>query len=428
MLCRSILNFLRREQVTPGMRENASELIAEAKFFGLETLVKFLSIRKEDGEDKILDGEETLMEDDKDVMTIEECAKQSREALNEAECSLKDGHASLREELSFLEEKRENFLEMAKRLRSVHFADVIKLKVGRKTFETSITTLRNDPDSMLAAMFSKRYELLKLKGGAYFIDRDGTHFRHILNYLRMGEIPRDVIEDVGSELLKEAEFYNLEGLIDCILKNTTIKISAGGQSFAASGKVLRKDPESIFAKMLERDGGNVERVDGAYSFDYETKELKMLLAFLKDGSLTNESDPKSLKGVIADASYFGVSSLFKYLDQIYDTPFSESSIISNQRELRMILFAWLMEKKAKPSPKRIYSAEADGWTAAKFHELCNGKGATLVLIESEHGCIFGGYTELSWGIGTSSKHICYRSKFIQVLTVLALIHWQIQID
>jgi hypothetical protein len=39
-------------------------------------------------------------------------------------------------------------------------------------------------DTFLEVMFSGRHELFPDADGAYFIDRDGAHFRHILNYLR----------------------------------------------------------------------------------------------------------------------------------------------------------------------------------------------------------------------------------------------------
>lgn len=42
----------------------------------------------------------------------------------------------------------------------------------------------------------------------------------------------------------------------------------------------------------------------------------------------------------------------------------------------------------------------DGFRAKTFHELCDGKGPTLSVIKSESGCVFGGYTEISWK-GTS---------------------------
>jgi hypothetical protein len=38
----------------------------------------------------------------------------------------------------------------------------------------------------------------------------------------------------------------------------------------------------------------------------------------------------------------------------------------------------------------------DGFSAKMFHELCDGKGSTVTMIESEAGKIFGGYTSLSW--------------------------------
>jgi hypothetical protein len=44
--------------------------------------------------------------------------------------------------------------------------------------------------------------------GAVFVDRDGKHFRHILNWLRDGSIPA-LSESEYQQLLKEAEYYQL---------------------------------------------------------------------------------------------------------------------------------------------------------------------------------------------------------------------------
>ena len=60
----------------------------------------------------------------------------------------------------------------------------IKLNIGGEFFTTSIETVTSEEDSMLAAMFSGRFELVSGADGSFFIDRDGTHFRHILNYHR----------------------------------------------------------------------------------------------------------------------------------------------------------------------------------------------------------------------------------------------------
>lgn len=44
--------------------------------------------------------------------------------------------------------------------------------------------------------------------GAVFVDRDGKHFRHILNWLRDGAIPT-LSESEYHQLLREAEYYQL---------------------------------------------------------------------------------------------------------------------------------------------------------------------------------------------------------------------------
>jgi len=82
-------------------------------------------------------------------------------------------------------------------------------------FMTSTLTLTKDPNSMLSAMFSGRHALRHDDDGAYFIDRDGTHFRYILNYLRdggyrPGTLPADPC--FLGELCTEAEYYQLAGL------------------------------------------------------------------------------------------------------------------------------------------------------------------------------------------------------------------------
>ncbi len=44
----------------------------------------------------------------------------------------------------------------------------------------------------------------------------------------------------------------------------------------------------------------------------------------------------------------------------------------------------------------IYRASEHGYTAESFHEYCDDKGPTLIVIKSSEGWIFGGYTTQSW--------------------------------
>ncbi|XP_056177436.1 FH protein interacting protein FIP2 isoform X3 [Syzygium oleosum] len=101
-------------------------------------------------------------------------------------------------------------------------SSIVRLSIGGKKFSTTVDTLtQREPDSMLAAMFSGRHvvcqdaEKTNFCQGFVFVDRDGKHFRHILNWLRDGVIPTLSDSDY-SELLREAEYYQLLGLIDGI--------------------------------------------------------------------------------------------------------------------------------------------------------------------------------------------------------------------
>uniref|UniRef100_A0A6N2NLV0 Potassium channel tetramerisation-type BTB domain-containing protein n=1 Tax=Salix viminalis TaxID=40686 RepID=A0A6N2NLV0_SALVM len=90
------------------------------------------------------------------------------------------------------------------------FSSLVRLNIGGKKFCTTIDTLTQDePDSMLAAMFRGRLTVSEDPDKGYvFIDRDGKHFRHILNCLRDGVVP--TLTDAGySELTREAEYYQL---------------------------------------------------------------------------------------------------------------------------------------------------------------------------------------------------------------------------
>ena len=60
----------------------------------------------------------------------------------------------------------------------------ITLDIGGYKCSTSLQALRAEPESMLGTMFSGRHPITKQNDGSVFIDRDGTHFRIILNYLR----------------------------------------------------------------------------------------------------------------------------------------------------------------------------------------------------------------------------------------------------
>jgi len=120
-------------------------------------------------------------------------------------------------------------------------------------FMTSTLTLTKDAQSMLAAMFSGRHALRQDDDGAYFIDRDATQFRYVLNYLRdggfrPGTLPADTC--FLSELCTEAEYYQLDGLVRLVTDQITALVgtdvdvagSAGSLTASPSSRLVRASP------------------------------------------------------------------------------------------------------------------------------------------------------------------------------------------
>jgi hypothetical protein len=66
--------------------------------------------------------------------------------------------------------------------------------------------------------------------------------------------------------------------------------------------------------------------------------------------------------------------------------------------------------------KLIYRASKDGFEKDKFHAKCDYKTNTLVIIKSENGNVFGGYTEQSW----SSKYAFKSDKNAFIFSLINL--------
>ena len=73
------------------------------------------------------------------------------------------------------------------------------------------------------------------------------------------------------------------------------------------------------------------------------------------------------------------------------SPFLRNTILFGQ-EYDSYLREWVGDYKWK----LLYRASEHEYTAKSFHEYCDDKGPTLIVIKSSGGWIFGGYTTQSW--------------------------------
>eukprot|EP00667_Euglena_gracilis_P026094 EG_transcript_31096 len=79
-------------------------------------------------------------------------------------------------------------LPVVERKSSAVFPNIVNINVGGFSFKTSLSTVRSEPNSALARMFSEEdlglNPIVDPTTGEYFIDRDGRWFHLILEHLR----------------------------------------------------------------------------------------------------------------------------------------------------------------------------------------------------------------------------------------------------
>ena len=195
---------------------------------------------------------------------------------------------------------------------------MIKLNVGGKLFVTSKTTLAFDKNSVLWLMIQDDgeawVESAKDENGYFFIDRDPTYFHIILNFLRNGKLVIDKDPLIVAQLILEAEYYNIQGLLE-ILSNideaeddqeSVITINVGGTFFKTTKETLLKaGPDSILCRMLT-EKGLVKRTCGAYFIDRDPKYFAVILNVLRNNHIF-AGDYKQYPSVMfLEAKFYGI--------------------------------------------------------------------------------------------------------------------------
>ncbi|XP_038055335.1 BTB/POZ domain-containing protein KCTD16-like [Patiria miniata] len=117
------------------------------------------------------------------------------------------------------------------------FPAVVELNVGGQLYTTALSTLTQQGDSLLTQMFTGRARgpLQRDSRGRYFIDRDGSLFKYILDYLRNQKLvlPESFCE--RGRLRQEAEYYRLPRLASALSETAQADSTADNVGNSVSG-------------------------------------------------------------------------------------------------------------------------------------------------------------------------------------------------
>ena len=121
----------------------------------------------------------------------------------------------------------------------------------------------------------------------------------------------------------------------------------------------------------------------------------------------NTNHKKQIDDIINIFSYIGIDTsadlVKEYLLNYTNSLFCYGTQVLENTEYDSKLREWSGDYKLK----LLYRASEHDYTAKSFHDYCDNKGPTLIVIKSSGGWIFGGYTTQSWsGDGIYYDDLC----------------------
>jgi len=173
---------------------------------------------------------------------------------------------------------------------------------------------------------------------------------------------------------KEKRWHELNKVMEERSKKakTKITLDVGGKKFSCAKSTLLRFEGTYFHAMLTSDHWQPDE-DGSYFIDRNPKYFGLILDYLRTGEIDLQHlESHEITKVEKDFDYFQLK---------FPTPPLDSKLLTFQ--FHRILIKWIGNQKR--DLKLLYRGTRDGYHAADFHNKCNNKGATLIIIKSTNG-------------------------------------------
>jgi len=277
--------------------------------------------------------------------------------------------------------------------------------IGGEVFRTGLDTLQREPGSYFEKMFRNNVE--PDEKGVYFIDRDGTNFRHVLNFLRRTLDPTTLSNNELRELYNEAIYYKLEGLMELLKPKYNWLINQGTRArwhdsfpepMPRETKLYlsRKRPRSIAWEREDPDGACITLDVGGKRFKVSLKRLdevsaSRLPSMYSSGAFTKDPEDEYTYFIDRDGTNF--HHIVNFLRGVFDgTILSNDTLWQLYTEAHFYEINGLLELlrpkykkfpfKSKNDPTGVlYWLATNKGTRAQWHDSISEH----VVITSSHG-------------------------------------------
>ncbi|XP_054770436.2 uncharacterized protein LOC129278254 [Lytechinus pictus] len=186
----------------------------------------------------------------------------------------------------------------------------VGLNVGGKIYRASMRTLTSVPKSFFQEMLQSGHPV-KDDLGNYLIDQDGEVFRHVLNFLKTGEL---VLPEGFKEfdlLEQEARSFRLDDLQKMVRAKRVRSVGfvINGQVFTLHrGDVLR-EKDSLFATIMSGEFTAPKDHQGNYIIERPVDAVHYLIHYIKHGGIFKDMTHKDVTRLKKEAEIFRLHGL-----------------------------------------------------------------------------------------------------------------------
>lgn len=92
------------------------------------------------------------------------------------------------------------------------------------------------------------------------------------------------------------------------------------------------------------------------------------------------------------------------------------NIVLSKKEMAYV--NTLLKGESKKMGEVLYVASTYGDSVSSFHSACDNKGPTVVIVETTTGNVFGGYTDISWGVKRNTYHASTKSFVFSIRPIM----------
>ncbi|KAJ6255259.1 hypothetical protein M0813_11579 [Anaeramoeba flamelloides] len=163
------------------------------------------------------------------------------------------------------------------------------------------------------------------------------------------------------------------------------------QEFNPKAEILKSNSNEMITKITKFKEGTNQELIGEYLFE-EEGEYQINI------SINDQKIPKS-------------PFKLKVIDHLF---LEESEILQkeNNPKFNQILEKWIKEAGCNLNLKRRFNSRTDGWKYQSFHQKCDNKGKSILLIKLKNKSLFGGFAAIDWDTTNRYKRSNRNKSFI----------------